>query len=75
MRQAQHDDGRWMWATGTCGGGYKVGPKWGNFAATQQEATRYAAAELLDAAQKLGSGHCVTAAQLESIKAFARGFL
>ncbi|MCD1620829.1 hypothetical protein K7H20_22480 [Salipiger manganoxidans] len=74
----QHEDGRWMWATGTCGGGYKVGPKWGKFAATQQEATRYAAAELLDRARRLAaspSSYCVTKPQAKSIADFARGFL
>lgn len=38
----QHEDGRWMWATdiytGTYGYGYKLNPKWHNFAATRREA-------------------------------------
>ena len=39
---AQHTDGLWMWATHTHfangGGGYRVGPKWGKFADTRDEA-------------------------------------
>lgn len=46
----QHTDGLWMWATaahGTNGGyGYNVGPKWGRFAKTRDEALWLAADEI-----------------------------
>lgn len=48
----QHDDGRWMWSASICGGGYKVGPKWGRFADTRDDARRLAAAELLERIDK-----------------------
>lgn len=45
----QHEKG-WMWSTswGTSGGGsrYKVGEKWGKFAATRDDALHHARAEL-----------------------------
>lgn len=44
----RHEDGRWMWGVTGAGGGYKVGPKWGKFAATRDDARRHAAAELLE---------------------------
>ena len=47
----QHSDGRWMWSTsftaGDHGGGYQVGPKWGNFAETQTHAILSAALEMM----------------------------
>lgn len=46
----QHTDSRWMWSTsftaGDRGGGYQVGPKWGNFAETQTHAILSAALEM-----------------------------
>lgn len=46
----QHDDGRWMWATDYSttnhGAGYACLPKWGNFAATRDEALQCAVDEL-----------------------------
>lgn len=46
----QHVDGLWMWSTNWCanggGSGYKVGPKWGNFARSRDDALHYAVAEL-----------------------------
>jgi hypothetical protein len=47
----QHTDGLWMWATGYhddggSGGGYRVGPKWGNFAASRDDALFYACEEI-----------------------------
>lgn len=74
----EHEDGRWMWATSHAGGGYKVGPKWGRFAETQAEATRFAAAEILDwCDSKEGhtEGAMITPAQLSQIRIWAEGFL
>lgn len=46
----RHDNGLWMWSTGwNCdngGGGYRVGPKWGKFAQTRNDALFYAVREL-----------------------------
>lgn len=46
------DDALWMWSTSwclsDCGGGYQVGPKWGNFAETKEDAIYWAACELED---------------------------
>lgn len=72
----EHEDGRWMWAVTTCTGGYKVGPKWGRFADTQEAAVRFAAAEAIDkisnrTASSLGIGPEHRSAMLN----FARGFL
>lgn len=49
----QHTDGMWMWGTSfqlkNCtGGGYQVGPKWGRFAQTREDALYHAAQELRD---------------------------
>lgn len=48
---AQHTDGTWMWGISYCfadgcGGGYRVGPKWGKFADTRGEAIWAACREL-----------------------------
>jgi len=47
-----HTDGRWMWSTSWSdeqgGGSYRVGPKWGNFAQTRDDALFYACAEMRD---------------------------
>jgi hypothetical protein len=47
---AQHDDGLWMWsASGTIVGiykGYRVGPKWGKFARTRDDAIAAACNEI-----------------------------
>jgi hypothetical protein len=74
----QHEDGRWMWAVHSSSGGYKVGPKWGRFAATQDAARTYAAGELLDWCDRnhgRTEGMSITAAQLDQIRAFAEGLL
>lgn len=46
----RHVDGRWMWSTSfhieDRGGGYRVGPKWGKFAETRDDALFYAIEEL-----------------------------
>lgn len=43
-------EGMWMWATSHnldgCGGGYRVGPKWGNFARTRDDALALAIDEI-----------------------------
>lgn len=49
----QHTDGLWMWSVSLsgdngCGGGYKVGPKWGRFAASRDDALHYAVQEARD---------------------------
>lgn len=48
----RHNDGRWMWSTsyhaGDHGGGYRVGPKWGKFAETRDDALFYAVRELTE---------------------------
>lgn len=46
----RHTDGLWMWsaswhANGS-GSGYKVGPKWGRFAETRDDALHYAVGEI-----------------------------
>lgn len=47
---AQHDDGLWMWGTSSMirGGyrGYRVGPKWGKFARTREDAIAAACNEI-----------------------------
>lgn len=74
----QHEDGRWMWAVHTAGGGYKVGPKWGRFAESALTAASFAAAELLDWCDRhedfLGDA-MIDRAQLQKIRAWAEGFL
>ncbi len=46
----QHTDGLWMWSSSWCDGGqgscYRVGPKWGKFAETRDDALFYACREL-----------------------------
>lgn len=46
----RHTDGKWMWSTsfqcGDHGNSYRVGPKWGKFAETRDDALFYACAEL-----------------------------
>lgn len=47
----RHSDGMWMWglnfAADSHGGGYRVGPKWGKFASSRDDALYYAAREML----------------------------
>jgi hypothetical protein len=54
----QHTDGRWMWATGWMldwqGSGYRVGPKWGHFAESRDDALHYAKEELRTAMERIG---------------------
>lgn len=47
----KHKDGSWMWGTnyhldGGEGSGYRVGPKWGKFAPTEEDALYWACDEL-----------------------------
>ncbi len=53
----RHVDGRWMWSASHCllngaGRSYKVGPKWGRFAATRSDALRAAVDELTERLSK-----------------------
>ena len=69
----RHEDGLWMWSVQICGAGYKVGPKWGNFAETQAAATYHAACEMLRATDGMRpEGKGITAAQLAQIRQFAQ---
>jgi hypothetical protein len=47
----RHTDGLWMWGTSwhadMAGCSYKVGPKWGNFAETRDDALHFAVDEVL----------------------------
>lgn len=68
----QHDDGKWMWSACCCMGGYKVGPKWGKFAETKDEARRLAAAELLERIEKRSAGSLdITPKMHRAIRSFA----
>ena len=59
---AQHT-GKWMWGTSlttpTGGCGYRVGPKWGNFADTKGDAFMHACAELRKNAPQYQGGEKV----------------
>ena len=73
---ARHSDGLWMWGIVHCCGGYRVGPKWGRFAASRDAALHHARAELLEWHGKSGhEGRSVTAAQWASIRTWAEGLL
>jgi hypothetical protein len=73
----QHTDGRWMWGTHTASGGYKVGPKWGRFAATQGQARQFGAMEIIDWCDRNAEswGLTISAAQVRQIRAWAEGLL
>ena len=65
-------DGLWMWSVQVCGGGYKVGPKWGRFAQTQSAAQHHAACEMLAKIEGMRpEGKGITAAQLAQIRDWA----
>jgi len=61
----QHTDGRWMWSTGWNldwqGSGYRVGPKWGKFAETRDDALHYAKEELLRSVSDLDGAKAIVA--------------
>lgn len=67
----RHSNGLWMW--GVCfhvenhGGGYRVGPKWGKFAETIDDALHYAVGELLS---KIGDDKSSDAAR---VRTWAKG--
>jgi len=46
----RHENGLWMWSASwhcdNCGSSYRVGPKWGKFAETRDDALFYAVREL-----------------------------
>lgn len=72
----RHDDGLWMWSVSSaCTSSYKVGPKWGRFAQTRDDALFHAAQELLSAIGRLSdiSGLFISAAQVREIDRWARG--
>lgn len=73
----RHTDGLWMWSASTCGRGYKVGPKWGQFARSRGDALYHGAQEILDQAAKVRDPAAVflSPAQHGQIQAWARGFL
>ncbi len=65
----RHTDGLWMWSTSVncdeSGRGYQVGPKWGNFAESRDDALYYAVQEI---ANHLNSSK---SADARAIKAWA----
>lgn len=67
-------DGLWMWATGLCGGGYRVGEKWGHYAASRDDAAHHGAVEILASVERVrdAAAHGITAAQLRQIATWAR---
>lgn len=75
----QHSDGLWMWSVSCAGGGYRVGPKWGKFAATRDDALHHAAQELIEkmrgklARADAGCGQIITPAQMRQAIAWAEG--
>ena len=73
-----HDD-LWMWsASSPCCGSYKVGAKWGRFAACRDDAAHYAAREILSGAERLRASRlgvesaAITVAQLRQIETWAQ---
>lgn len=75
----QHTDGTWMWGITRAGGGYRVGPKWGKFAATRDDALHWAVQELLDWHERFAKGAhgpesiCINAAMFNRIRTWAEG--
>ena len=63
-------EGLWMWSTiysiGGCGESYRVGPKWGRFAATKSDALHWAVEELAErlASRDTDTAHSKQAAQI-----------
>lgn len=70
----QHADGLWMWSVSSVGSSYKVGPKWGKFAQTRDDALSYARDELLERVAKVRNPESVliSSKQLAQIAAWAR---
>ena len=72
----RHTDRLWMWSAGDAGGGYRVGPKWGRFAATRDDALHYAARELIARMERMIArphGYAITPAQMRQTIAWAEG--
>lgn len=70
-----HDSGMWMWGVGHASGGYKVGPKWGRFAYTRDDALYFAVDEVLEWAHRSLSRldtQFLSAAQLRQVIAWAK---
>ncbi|WP_157779800.1 hypothetical protein [Celeribacter ethanolicus] len=69
----QHTDERWMWAVNMAGGGYRVGEKWGKFADSRDDATHYAAKEVLTQCERVQDPNSIgiSKAQLHQIEAWA----
>jgi len=70
----RHDDGRWMWSVSVeCDNsysGYRVGPKWGQFSASEDDALYWAARELLG---RLARNPGAETASRARIRAWAEG--
>lgn len=73
-----HED-VWMWsASSPASGHYKVGPKWGRFAACEDDAAHYAAQEILRGCERLRASKLgiesafITAAHLRQIEVWAQ---
>lgn len=72
----RHEDGLWMWSVNTASGGYKVGPKWGKFAQTRDDALHYAKAELIEKTARMlerPDVFSVSPAQMRQVIAWAEG--
>lgn len=69
----RHTGGLWMWSTSwnsdSGGSGYRVGPKWGKFASSRDDALFYAVREIEQRLELKGS------ADAAQIIAWARGLL
>lgn len=72
-------DGLWMWsASSACGSSYKVGIKWGKFAASRDDAAHYAATEILQKAARLRASRLgiesasISQSHLRQIEAWAQ---
>lgn len=72
---AKHE-GRWMWGTEfhtpTAGCGYRVGPKWGNFADTLRSALMQACDEIRARAPKFDGGNKVLQLLVQADQVAAR---
>lgn len=76
----RHSDGLWMWSVNHGCGGYRVGPKWGKFASTRDDALHHAAQELIartrGTLRRANNGsQIVTPAQLRQTIAWAEALL
>lgn len=67
----RHDDGRWMWGVTHPGGGYRVGPKWGNFADSAEAALIAGTEELIERMNSRSFDGLITPAQVKQVIAWA----